>query len=202
MIVAVLKCTCTESGLCQRAAIVSLARIIRRDRHFLRVDCQQSVCCRYQIVSDCRLGSCRHRDSVDCCDHVRLCAYVDDRTVVCHHYREFVIVAVLKICRPESGFCQSAAVVCLARVFRCDRDFLCQDLQFAFGFAYVVVVGLEVLSRSVGDRISHFAFRYRRYASGRRDPADFRLKDLFPCSGHCYRRFRKRCAVIFLLAAF
>ena len=98
--------------------------------------------------------------------------------------------------------CRSVVFPVLCRRTDLKRLLALCYLQFAFCLAYVVVVGLEVLPCGVGDRISHFAFRYRRYASGRRDPADFRLKDLFPCSGHCYRRFRKRCAVIFLLAAF
>ena len=139
MRIAALECTCCEFRLSKCAAIVRLARIIRCDRYRFRIDRQRAVCSRYEIVAYGCLSSCCHCHAVDCRDHIRLCAYISDRAVACHHHCERMRIAALECTCCEAALCKRAAIVRLARITGCDRYLLRRDLEFAVFSRYKVV---------------------------------------------------------------
>ena len=139
MCIACLKCCCFELRLCKRCSVICLVGVLGCDRNCFRIDGKGSVYSGYQIVAYCCCGSCCHCYSVDCRDHVRLCAYVGDRALFCHHYREGVCVACLKRCCFEFRLGQCSSVICLACILGCDRHCLRIDGKSSGYYGDVIV---------------------------------------------------------------
>ena len=147
MCVARLKCCCIELWLCKRCSVICLICILGSDSHCLRIYCKGSVYSGNHVVAHCGRSSRCHCHSVDCRDHVRLCAYVCDRAVRSHRYCEGVCIACLQCCCSESALCQCTSVICLAGIICGNGNSLRVDPKRSVRSSYKIVAHCRLCAR-------------------------------------------------------
>ena len=155
-----------KAVLGQGLSIVSLARVVSRDRNFPGIDCQRTVNCCHEIVADCRFFSGFHRHVVNSRDHIGLCAHVGDRTAFGHFYLKLMVVIIRQAFDFKAVLGQGLTIVGLARVFGCDRHFRGIDRQSSCYKLHVIISGdgvcdfrLLVISRIIPGTLTHLCDR-------------------------------------------
>ena len=150
--VARLKSAGREAALRQGAAVIGLAGVVSRDRHFLARHFQFAVHRRHAVVAHNRLDARRHCNAVNRRDYVGLRAHVRDRAASGHRHREGVCVARLKSAGREAALRQGAAVIGLAGVVRRDRHSLALNRQHTAHIRDIIVVSVATdLGRARND---------------------------------------------------